>query len=135
MGCVGHTGWANDDVLPYFKRAEHNEILRDRFHAAGRRAVRRTRSARSHPQRRRFSAAAIADSGMKPQDMVTAGAHSDAEIEQLIRGRADTIYHPVGAYKMGIDENRKYSLAQHRRHMLGCRMTRSIGKNLTQSSY
>ncbi len=32
---LGCTGWAFDDVLPYFKRAEHNETHRDRFHGQG----------------------------------------------------------------------------------------------------
>ena len=31
----------------------------------------------------------------------SAGARSDAEIEQFIRGYADTIYHPVGSCRMG----------------------------------
>ena len=31
---LGNTGWSYDDVLPYFKRAERNERLHDRFHGA-----------------------------------------------------------------------------------------------------
>lgn len=31
----GNTGWGYDDVLPYFKRAEHNERGSDEFHATG----------------------------------------------------------------------------------------------------
>ena len=31
----------------------------------------------------------------------TANAQSDAEIEEFIRGQADTIYHPVGTCRMG----------------------------------
>ncbi|MFA9201402.1 MAG: GMC family oxidoreductase [Cypionkella sp.] len=31
---LGCTGWAYDDVLPYFKRAEHNERGADEFHGA-----------------------------------------------------------------------------------------------------
>jgi choline dehydrogenase-like flavoprotein len=31
----------------------------------------------------------------------TAGAQTDAQIEQVIRDRADTIYHPVGTCRMG----------------------------------
>ncbi len=34
----------------------------------------------------------------------TADAHTDAELLEHIRARADTIYHPVGTCKMGIDE-------------------------------
>ena len=31
----GNTGWGYDDVLPYFKRAEHNEGGADEFHGTG----------------------------------------------------------------------------------------------------
>ena len=34
----------------------------------------------------------------------SAGAKSDAEIEQFVRGHADTIYHPVGSCRMGPGE-------------------------------
>jgi choline dehydrogenase-like flavoprotein len=34
----------------------------------------------------------------------SAGATTDAEIEQFIRGYADTIYHPVGTCRMGSGE-------------------------------
>jgi len=34
----------------------------------------------------------------------SAGAQSDAEIEQFVRGHADTIYHPVGSCRMGPGE-------------------------------
>ena len=33
----------------------------------------------------------------------SAGARTDAQIEQFIRGHADTIYHPVGTCRMGAD--------------------------------
>jgi choline dehydrogenase-like flavoprotein len=33
----------------------------------------------------------------------SAGARTDAEIEQFIRDHADTIYHPVGTCRMGTD--------------------------------
>ncbi len=32
---LGNAGWAFDDVLPYFKRAEHNERGADAFHGVG----------------------------------------------------------------------------------------------------
>ena len=31
----GNPGWGWDDVLPYFKRAEHNERGADAFHGSG----------------------------------------------------------------------------------------------------
>ncbi|TIT78293.1 MAG: glucose-methanol-choline oxidoreductase [Mesorhizobium sp.] len=38
------------------------------------------------------------------QEIYTAGASSDAELMAHIRARADTIYHPAGTCKMGIDD-------------------------------
>ena len=37
------------------------------------------------------------------QEMWGADARSDADIEALLRQRVDTIYHPVGTCKMGVD--------------------------------
>ncbi|RIX81676.1 GMC family oxidoreductase [Acidovorax cavernicola] len=37
------------------------------------------------------------------REVYTADAHTDAQLEQHIRARADTIYHPVGTCKMGVD--------------------------------
>ena len=31
----GNAGWAYDDVLPYFKKSENNEVLHDAFHGTG----------------------------------------------------------------------------------------------------
>ncbi len=39
----------------------------------------------------------------KPRDVLDTQMHTDAEIEQVIRNRADTLYHPVGTCKMGTD--------------------------------
>ena len=32
---LGNAGWAYDDVLPYFKKAENNEVVHDDFHGTG----------------------------------------------------------------------------------------------------
>jgi choline dehydrogenase-like flavoprotein len=32
---LGNRGWSYEEVLPYFRRAEHNERLHDRFHGQG----------------------------------------------------------------------------------------------------
>jgi choline dehydrogenase-like flavoprotein len=32
---LGNSGWAYDDVLPYFKKSENNEAIDDAFHGAG----------------------------------------------------------------------------------------------------
>jgi choline dehydrogenase-like flavoprotein len=37
------------------------------------------------------------------REVYTADAHTDEELTQHIRSRADTIYHPVGTCKMGVD--------------------------------
>ncbi|MDQ0032794.1 choline dehydrogenase-like flavoprotein [Variovorax boronicumulans] len=37
------------------------------------------------------------------REVYTADAHTDEELVQHIRARADTIYHPVGTCKMGVD--------------------------------
>jgi choline dehydrogenase-like flavoprotein len=41
---------------------------------------------------------------LNAQDVFGAGVHSDDEIREELRNRADTVYHPVGTCKMGSDE-------------------------------
>ncbi|TPG75719.1 GMC family oxidoreductase [Pseudomonas arsenicoxydans] len=38
-----------------------------------------------------------------PQDVLDAPMNSDAEVEQVLRNRSDTLYHPIGTCKMGDD--------------------------------
>jgi len=38
------------------------------------------------------------------EDTFTSDVHSDDEIRQVLRDRVDTVYHPVGSCKMGIDD-------------------------------
>ncbi|MDB6049587.1 MAG: putative alcohol dehydrogenase [Pseudomonas sp.] len=40
---------------------------------------------------------------LKPRDVLDTPMETDAEIEHVIRNRADTLYHPVGTCKMGVD--------------------------------
>ncbi len=40
----------------------------------------------------------------RKEEVYTAGAQSDADWLEHIRRRADTIYHPVGTCKMGVDD-------------------------------
>lgn len=42
--------------------------------------------------------------GVRGAEMNTAGLTSDADLIRAIRGRADTVYHPVGTCRMGSDE-------------------------------
>jgi choline dehydrogenase-like flavoprotein len=32
---LGNTGWAYEDVLPYFRKSENNEVIQDGFHGSG----------------------------------------------------------------------------------------------------
>lgn len=38
------------------------------------------------------------------EDMFTANVQSDDQIREILRQRVDTVYHPVGSCKMGVDE-------------------------------
>ena len=49
----------------------------------------------------------------------SASAHSDEEIQQFIRGHADTIYHPVGTCRMGNDPGKDVVDARLRVHGMG----------------
>jgi choline dehydrogenase-like flavoprotein len=40
---------------------------------------------------------------VRGRELFTAGVHSDDEIRDVLRRRSDTIYHPVGTCRMGID--------------------------------
>lgn len=41
---------------------------------------------------------------MIKEDLFTANVHTDEDIRQVLRDRSDTVYHPVGSCKMGVDE-------------------------------
>jgi len=40
----------------------------------------------------------------RTEDLFTANVKTDADIERVLRGRADTVHHPVGSCKMGNDD-------------------------------
>ena len=41
---------------------------------------------------------------MIKQDLFTAHVQTDEDIRQVLRDRSDTVYHPVGSCKMGVDD-------------------------------
>lgn len=41
----------------------------------------------------------------KPTDRHPININSDEELDELIRSRADTVYHPVGTCRMGSDDD------------------------------
>ena len=41
---------------------------------------------------------------LQKQDKVTAGVDSDQDIRNVLRARVDTVYHPVGTCKMGVND-------------------------------
>jgi choline dehydrogenase-like flavoprotein len=41
---------------------------------------------------------------LRKKDLITAGVKTDDDIRAILRKRADTIYHPVGTCKMGVDD-------------------------------
>jgi len=55
---AGNTGWSYREVLPYFRRAEHNERLRDRFHGCDG-PLNVADPVSPNPMTRRFVAAAV----------------------------------------------------------------------------
>ena len=41
---------------------------------------------------------------LQKKEMFTEGVHSDEQIRSLLRARVDTVYHPVGTAKMGVND-------------------------------
>jgi choline dehydrogenase-like flavoprotein len=41
---------------------------------------------------------------LQKKEMFTEGVHSDDDIRNLLRARVDTVYHPVGSAKMGVND-------------------------------
>ena len=41
---------------------------------------------------------------MYKEDLFTSNVKTDEDIREILRNRVDTVYHPVGSCKMGIDE-------------------------------
>ncbi|MEM8749588.1 MAG: GMC family oxidoreductase N-terminal domain-containing protein [Pseudomonadota bacterium] len=56
-----------------------------------------------HSMRQLLEAAPLAP--WRGKELYTAGVTDDAELEQIIRNRADTVYHPVGTCRMGSDDD------------------------------
>ncbi|HET8705696.1 MAG TPA: GMC oxidoreductase, partial [Pseudomonadales bacterium] len=52
--------------------------------------------------RRLMDAPALAK--MRTEDLFTADVKTDADIRDVLRARVDTVYHPVGTCKMGVDD-------------------------------
>ena len=55
-----------------------------------------------HQMRQLLEAPALAS--WRKKELYTAGIYDDAKLEQIIRNRADTVYHPVGTCCMGPDK-------------------------------
>lgn len=51
--------------------------------------------------RRLMDAPALAS--LRHKELFTAGVHTDDDIRAVLRARADTVYHPVGTCRMGVD--------------------------------
>jgi choline dehydrogenase-like flavoprotein len=43
--------------------------------------------------------------GLQKKDMFTAGVRTDDDIRAVLRARVDTVYHPVGTCKMGVNDS------------------------------
>lgn len=52
--------------------------------------------------RKLMDAAPMAE--LRTEDCFTANVHTDEDIVKVLRERVDTVYHPVGSCKMGVDE-------------------------------
>ena len=42
---------------------------------------------------------------LQTSDVFTAGIESDSDIRKVLRQRVDTVYHPVGTCKMGVNDS------------------------------
>jgi choline dehydrogenase-like flavoprotein len=42
---------------------------------------------------------------LQKKEMFTEGVHRDDDIRDLLRARVDTVYHPVGTAKMGVNDS------------------------------
>jgi choline dehydrogenase-like flavoprotein len=59
---------------------------------------------------------------LRTRDLYTAGVHSDEEIRAILRRRVDTVYHPVGTCRMGIDAEAVVDPALRVRNIDGLRV-------------
>ena len=70
--------------------------------------------------RRLMDAPALAS--RRTRDLFTASVHTDDEIRAVLRQRVDTVYHPVGTCKMGLDEAAVVDSSLQVRNLTGLRV-------------